>query len=572
MKYLLTYLKKYKAESILAPLFKMLEALFDLTVPLIVAKIIDVGIAGGDTKYILSRFALLLLMAALGLASSFTAQYFAARAAIGTSTGLRHDLLKTIQSFGFPELDRFGASALITRMTADVNQVQNGINMFLRLFLRSPFIVFGAMIMAFTINRSIALVFAAAIPILFVIVFGVMFLTKPQYKKQQQQLDRVTRTARGNLEGVRVIRAFGTEERESKCFENENEELAGIQLKAGRESALMNPLSFIVVNGGIILILWIGAAKVNGGVLLSGNVIALINYLSQILVELVKLANLIVQLSKAVVSSGRIAQILDTKPSMQFKSVTEGSGDTALAFENVSLRYGGASENSLTNISFSAKRGETVGIIGGTGSGKTTLVSLAARFYDATEGRIEFMGADIRDWDKKALRKRVAVVMQRAQLFSGAVRSNLLYGNPNASDEELWAALEAAQAADFVRLKDGMLDAEVEQGGRNFSGGQRQRLCVARAIAAKPDMLILDDSSSALDYATDAAMRRAIKNLPWKPTLLIVSQRTVSIEHADKILVLDDGELAGIGTHEELLSACPVYKEIYDSASGKDGE
>lgn len=550
----------------------MLEAMFDLIVPLIVAKIIDVGIAGGSTRYILSHFALLLAMAVLGLASSFTAQYFAAKAAIGTSTRLRHDLLKSIQSFGFSELDGFGASALITRMTADVNQVQNGINMFLRLFLRSPFIVFGAMIMAFTINRDIALVFAAAIPILFVIVFGIMFITKPQYKKQQQQLDSVTQAARENLDGVRVIRAFGKEQSEIDLFGEKNEQLADIQLKAGREGALMNPLSYIVVNSGIIMILWIGAAKVNGGVLLSGNVIALINYLSQILVELVKLANLIVSLSKAVVSTGRIANILDTKPSMEYKTVTEGSGDTALAFRNASLRYGGAAENSLTDISFEAKKGETVGIIGGTGSGKTSLVNLAARFYDATGGKIEFMGTDIRNWERKALRKRIAVVMQRAQLFSGTVRSNLLYGNPNASDDELWAALEAAQAADFVRQKGGMLDAEVEQGGRNFSGGQRQRLSVARAIAAKPDVLILDDSSSALDYATDAAMRKAINNLSWKPTLLIISQRTAAIENADKILVLDDGELAGIGTHEELLSDCPVYREINDSASGKDGE
>lgn len=572
MKHLLPFFKQYKKESFLAPLFKMLEALFDLIVPLVVAKIINVGITNGDKEYILTHFGILILMALLGLACSFTAQYFAAKAAIGTSTGLRHKLLAHIKTLSFSELDALGASALITRMTADVNQVQNGINMFLRLFLRSPFIVFGAMIMAFTINFRISLVFLGVIVILFIIVFGIMFLTKPQYKRQQQQLDTVTASARGNLEGVRVIRAFGREESETKQFDSENSFLTQLQLKAGRLAAVMNPLNYIVINSGIILILWLGAGKVQSGVLMSGNVIALINYLSQILVELVKLANLIILLSKAVVSCGRIGQVLDTKTSMTFGNITEDEGDNALIFDHAGLKYAGAAESSLSDISFTLKKGGVLGVIGGTGSGKSTLASLAARFYDATEGNVYFMGHNIKDWSEEALRKKAAVVMQRAQLFSGTIRSNLLYGNPNASDEDLWEALAAAQADDFVRQKPGMLDAEVEQGGRNFSGGQRQRLSVARALVSKPELLILDDSSSALDYATDAAMRRAISKLPYKPTLIIISQRTAAIEHADNILVLDDGLLLGMGTHDELLETCKVYREIHQSVLGEEDD
>lgn len=573
MKYLLPFFKKYKKESILAPLFKMLEAMFDLIVPLVIAKIINIGIANGDRAYIIKSFLILIAMAVMGLLSSFTAQYFAAKAAIGTSAGLRHKLVEHIQSLNFAKLDEIGASTLITRMTADVNQVQNGVNMFLRLFLRSPFIVFGAMIMAFSINFKISLIFAAAILVLFVIVFGIMFITKPKYKIQQNRLDTVTETARGNLEGVRVIRAFGKENDETDEFKTQNSLLARMQIIAGNIGALMNPLSYVTVNTAIILILWFGAKYVNSGILLSGNVIALINYLSQILVELVKLANLIVLLSKAVVSCGRIGTVLDTESTMDYGDVTTPDGGYAVRFENVSLKYHEGGENSLTNISFDVKNGETIGIIGGTGSGKTSLVNLIARFYDATDGKITFLGHDIKTWDKGALRSKIAVVMQKTQLFAGTVRSNLLYGNKNASDAELWSALKSAQAEEFVRQKDGGLDAVIEQGGRNLSGGQKQRLSVARALVKNPDILILDDSSSALDYATDLAMRTAIANLPKKPTLFIVSQRTVAIEHADKILVLEDGHLAGCGTHKELLENCGVYKEIYKSAEGKeDGE
>ena len=573
MKYLLPFFKKYKKESILAPLFKMLEAMFDLIVPLVIAKIINIGIANGDRAYIIKSFLILIAMAVMGLLSSFTAQYFAAKAAIGTSAGLRHKLVEHIQSLNFAKLDEIGASTLITRMTADVTQVQNGVNMFLRLFLRSPFIVFGAMIMAFSINFKISLIFAAAILVLFVIVFGIMFITKPKYKIQQNRLDTVTETARGNLEGVRVIRAFGKENDETDEFKTQNSLLARMQITAGNIGALMNPLSYVTVNTAIILILWFGAKYVNSGILLSGNVIALINYLSQILVELVKLANLIVLLSKAVVSCGRIGTVLDTESTMDYGDVTTPDGGYAVRFENVSLKYHEGGENSLTNISFDVKNGETIGIIGGTGSGKTSLVNLIARFYDATDGKITFMGHDIKTWEKGALRSKIAVVMQKTQLFAGTVRSNLLYGNKNASDAELCTALKSAQAEEFVRQKDGGLDAVIEQGGRNLSGGQKQRLSVARALVKNPDILILDDSSSALDYATDLAMRTAIANLQKKPTLFIVSQRTVAIEHADKILVLEDGHLAGCGTHKELLENCGVYKEIYKSAEGKeDGE
>ena len=570
MKYLLPFFKQYKKESILAPLFKMLEALFDLIVPLVVAKIIDKGIMQGDVPYILKSFAILIIMALLGLLSSFTAQYFAAKAAIGTSASLRHKLLKHIQGLSFSELDSLGSSTLITRMTADVNQVQNGINMFLRLFLRSPFIVFGAMIMAFSINFDIALIFAAVIPILFIIVFGIMFITKPKYKKQQHQLDTVTGAARENLEGVRVIRAFGKENDEKTSFDKENSYLSSLQLNAGNIGALMNPLSYIAINAAIILILWFGAVKVNSGTLLSGNVIALINYLSQILVELVKLANLIVLLSKAVVSSSRIGHILDTKSTMQYGNISSGSSKEAVRFENVSLRYNKGGENSLTDISFCADKGNTIGIIGGTGSGKSSLVNLIARFYDASSGNVYFMGHNIKEWQRAALRSKIAVVMQKTQLFAGTVRSNLLYGNPDADDKEMWEALKIAQAEEFVKQKEGGLDAVIEQGGRNLSGGQKQRLSVARAVIAKPDVLILDDSSSALDYATDAAMRRAIANLDNKPTMFIVSQRTAAIENADKILVLEDGRLAGCGTHKELLENCAVYSEIYKSAHTKE--
>lgn len=572
MKYLIPFFKKYRLYSILAPLFKMLEATFDLIVPLVVADIINVGISNHDTRYIVSRFGVMILLAVLGLLSSFTAQYFAAKTAIGTASELRHDLISHIGGLDFASLDTLGASTLITRMTADVNQVQNGLNMFLRLFLRSPFIVFGAMIMAFTINKSVALVFAGVIPVLFIIVFGIMFITNPLYKKQQSELDSVTSSARENLTGVRVVRAFAREDAEREEFYGINGALYRIQNKVGRISALMTPLTYVVVNTGIILILWYGAGKVDSGAILSGDVIALVNYLSQILIELVKLANLIVVLSKAVASMGRISQVLDTKSGMTFGEVESSGGSEAIRLENASLRYPTAGEDSLSGITLSVKKGETVGIIGSTGSGKSTLVSLIARFYDATGGSVFLDGVDIKSWSKKALSDKIAVVMQRPQLMSGTIRSNLLFGKPDATEEEMWEALRIAQAEEFVKKKDGGLDAIVEQGGRNLSGGQKQRLSIARAVIKKPEILILDDSSSALDFATDAALRKALRSLSGNVTLFIVSQRATTLMHSDKIMVLDDGECAGLGTHEELLATSAVYKEIYESTERKAGE
>lgn len=573
MKYLLPFFKKYKKESLLAPLFKMLEATFDLIVPLVVAQIINLGIQTHDAHFVITRFCILLALAVIGLLCSFTAQYFAAKAAIGTATELRHNLLAHIQTLDFAALDGIGTATLITRMTADVNQVQNGLNMFLRLFLRSPFIVFGAMVMAFAIHAQTALVFAAVILVLFCIVFGIMYMTNPLYKKQQKALDGVTTSVKENLAGVRVVRAFGGEEREQQRMESEIGRLQSIQQHVGRISALLNPLTYVVINGGIIFILWFGAKFVDGGTLLSGDVIALVNYLSQILVELLKLANLIVLLSKAVVSMGRIGDVLDMTPDMQFGNITCGSSEhEAVRFENVGLTYPQAAEGALSGVSFTAKKGETIGIIGGTGSGKSTLISLIARFYDATEGTVYLEGEPIQSWQQNALRRKIYVVMQKTQLFSGTIRSNLLYGKKDATDEELWQALTLAQAADFVREKPGGLDAEVEQGGRNLSGGQKQRLSIARALVAQPDILILDDSASALDYATDAALRRALKQLPQKTTVFIISQRTASIRRADTILVLEDGQLAGIGTHDELLQNCSVYREINESTTKKAGE
>ena len=572
MKHLFPYMKKYRFESIIAPLFKMLEAMFDLLVPLVVANIINTGIPTRDGGYILGQCGLLILMALVGLGCSFTAQYFAARAAIGTSTGLRHELMAHIQKLSFTELDTIGVSTLITRMTADVNQVQNGVNMFLRLFLRSPFIVIGAMVMAFTIDWGAASIFVIAIPVLAVIVFGVMKLTSPMYKRVQQKLDAVTSATRENLTGVRVVRAFGREEAEAERFAQANGELNEAQLKVGRIAALMNPMTYVVVNLALIAILYVGADKVNNATLLSGDVVALVNYMSQILVELVKLANLIVLLTRAVTSLGRVGAVLDTETSMHYpeKAAHEESADEAVRFDHVSLTYKGAGDESITDISFCALKGQTIGVIGGTGSGKSTLVSLIPRFYDATRGEIHLMGRPIADWPHDELRDRVAVVMQRAQLFKGTIRSNLLWGDMKATDDELWAALETAQAAEFVREKTGQLDDPVEQGGRNLSGGQKQRLTIARALVSKPDVLILDDSASALDYATDAALRRALRALPDTTTTFIVSQRTSSIRHADQILVMDDGELVGCGTHDELLTTCPVYAEIHESQFRKE--
>lgn len=569
MKHLRPYMKKYRLQSILAPAFKMLEAGFDLTVPLLVARIIDDGIAAGNNQVILQNFALMLLMALLGLACSFTAQFFAAKAAIGSAAGLRRDLLAHIQSLSFTELDTIGTATLITRMTSDINQVQNGINMFLRLFLRSPFIVFGAMILVFTINIQLALVFVAAIAILFVIVFGIMKITNPKYKALQKNLDGVTAATRENLNGVRVIRAFGREELQVQEFSDINETLADSQLKVGRISAMMNPLTYVVVNAAIIGVLWLGAAKVDGGMLLRGDMVAMINYIGQILIELVKLANLVVLLSKAMASLGRVEQILDTQSSMEFNGREVGTdSETILEFQNVSLQYKGAGAESVFGISFKLQRGQTLGIIGGTGSGKTSLVNLIPRFYDATEGEVLLKGVPVGNLREDVLRKTVAVVQQKAQLFAGTIRSNLLWGNENASEEELWQALETAQAAEFVREKG--LDAPVEQSGRNLSGGQKQRLTIARALLCKPEILILDDSASALDYATDAALRSAIRQLPGDMTVVIVSQRTASIRHADHILVLEDGLLAGQGTHDQLLQDCPVYREIYESQFRKE--
>ena len=575
MKHLYPYLRRFRKESILAPLFKMLEATFDLLVPMVVADIIKVGIAGGDTTYIWTRCGLLVLMALIGLLCSFTAQYFAARAAIGTSTGLRHELMAHIQSLSFSELDTLGVSTLITRMTSDVNQVQNGLNMFLRLFLRSPFIVAGAMIAAFTIDTQIALIFLAAIPVLAVIVFGIMRITSPMYKTVQSRLDAVTGATRENLSGVRVVRAFGREDAEEENFVQQNGSLNAMQLKVGRIAALMNPLTYVVVNLGIIGILYFGANKIGRGALLSGDVVALVNYMSQILVELVKLANLVVLLTRAIASTGRVSQVLDTPSTMAFpeKPVSaDAASDVAVAFDHVSLRYQGAGAESLSDVTFTAKKGQTIGVIGGTGSGKTTLVSLIPRFYDATKGQVTLLGQPITAYSKEELNRHVAVVMQKAQLFKGTIRSNLLWGNENATDEELWHALSIAQSEDFVRQKPGKLDDPVEQGGRNLSGGQRQRLTIARALVGHPDILILDDSASALDYATDAALRKALRTLPAETTLFIVSQRTSSLRHADQIIVLDDGHVVGIGKHDTLMQTCEVYREIHESQFRKGSD
>lgn len=566
MKYLKEYLKKYKLEAAVAPLFKMLESCFDLIVPLIVASIIDVGIANDDKGFILTRFGILIFMAVLGLVCSFVAQFFAARAAVGTAAGLRRSLLERIQGFGFTELDRTDASTLITRMTSDVNQVQNGINMFLRLFLRSPFIVFGAAILAFTINSKVALVFIAVIVVLFVIVFGIMLITAPLYKDVQKNLDNVTAVTRESLNGVRVIRAFGREEEQNKKFVKINSALLKAQLYVGKIAALMSPLNYIVINSAIILILWIGSKMVSGGVMLSGDVIALINYINQILIELVKLANLIIILGKSVSCMGRIEQVLDTETEMKFDG-TESGEDSAeiLRFDKVCLKYAGAGAEALSDISFSVKGGETIGIIGGTGSGKTSLINMIPRFYDATGGCVYLKGKPIKTLSESEVRSSVAVVAQKPVLFSGTIKSNLRWGNPDADDKAMWKALETAQAAEFVRNKPNGLDERTEQGGRNFSGGQKQRLTIARALLSEADILILDDSASALDYATDTALRKALKNLPDDKTVIIVSQRAGSVMQADKILVLDDGRIAGTGKHEELLESCEVYREIYDS-------
>lgn len=573
---MLRYLDGYKKEAVLAPLFKMIEALFDLLVPLVMADIINTGIARGDTAYILARCGLLVALGAAGLAFSITAQYFAAKAAVGYATSLRHALFSHIQTLSFSELDTIGASTLITRMTSDVNLVQGGINMFLRLFLRSPFVVFGSVILAFTIDLRVATVFAIAVPLLALVVFALMRLTMPLYKKVQGKLDRVLGLTRENLSGVRVVRAFNKEQSETAQFEAVNAELTGLQLHVGHLSALMNPLTFVIVNLAIVAILQTGAVRVDIGGLQQGDVIALVNYMSQILIELVKLANLIVQVTKALACAGRVRAVLDTPSGMAFPSAEPDAAarasEDAVCFDHVCLTYAGAGGEALSDISFCARRGETVGVIGGTGSGKTSLVNLIPRFYDASSGSVSVFGRPVAEYTKEALRAQIGVVAQKAQLFQGTIRSNLLWGNAQASDQALWEALETAQAADFVRGKPLGLDEPVEQAGRNFSGGQKQRLTIARALVQKPKILILDDSASALDFATDAALRRALAALPGDMTVFIVSQRAASLRHADQILVLDDGALAGCGTHESLLASCAVYQEIYQSQFRKGGE
>ena len=567
---MLTHLNGYKREAVLAPLFKMLEATFDLFVPLVMADIVNVGIAAHDLHYILVRCGILLLLAMVGLACSLTAQYFSAKAAVGYSTSLRHSLFEHIQKLGFTEMDTLGTSTLITRMTSDINQVQSGLNLFLRLFLRSPFVVFGAMIMAFTVNVRAAWIFVVAIPLLSIVVFGVMVITNPLYKTAQTRLDRVLGLTRENLTGVRVVRAFDKEKSEIDRFESANDLLTKMQLHVGHISSLMSPLTYVIINLAIVALLYVGSIEINIGGMASGDVIALVNYMNQILVELVKLANLIVQVSKALACASRVQAVLDTEPGMEFptqlqSAVDADKADDAVRFDHVSLTYAGAGAPSLSDISFTAKRGQTIGVIGGTGSGKSSLISLIPRFYDATEGTVEILGRPVKDYPRETLRGRVNVVMQKAQLFGGTIRSNLLWGSKNASDADLWAALETAQAAEFVKAKPLGLDEPVEQGGRNLSGGQKQRLTIARALVGKPDILILDDSLSALDFATDAALRKALAGLEGETTTFLVSQRVAGIRQADKILVLDNGELAGSGTHDELMKSCEVYREIYFS-------
>ena len=573
MKKLLIYLKEYRKECILAPLFKMLEACFELFVPLVVAAIVDIGIAGGDKAYIVSRAGIMVALGIIGLLCSVTAQYFAAKAAVSFSTKLRHVLFDHIQSLSFTELDTMGTSTLITRMTNDINQVQNGVNLVLRLFLRSPFIVFGAMIMAFTVNVKAALVFVVTIPLLSIVVFGIMLLSMPMFKKVQAALDRVLGKTRENLTGVRVIRAFHREEQETEEFMDMNAQLNVLQRFVGKFSALMNPLTLIIINMAIVVLLYVGGHQVNNGILTQGQVIALVNYMSQILVELVKLANLIISVTKAVACGNRIQQILEVEPSQKDGSESVDATDKTedyIVFDHVSMCYSGSKEPSLEDINLHVKKGQTIGVIGGTGSGKTTLVHLLPRFYDISEGQLTIDGISVNDYKIDALRSQIGIVMQKAVLFTGTIRENLLWGNPGATDEELYEALKTAQALNVVEAKPLGLDEPVEQGGRNFSGGQRQRLTIARALVRKPKILILDDSASALDYATDAALRQAIREMDADTTVFIVSQRTASIHSADQIVVLDDGRTVGIGTHEKLLQTCDVYREIYESQYRKE--
>lgn len=569
MRQIWMYMKNYKKETVLAPLFKMLEACFELCVPLVIASLTDVGIRNDDKGYAVKMGLVLLLLAAVGFGCSVVAQFFSARAAVGVATKLRHNLFKHIESFSFTEIDKVGTSTLITRMTSDVNQVQSGVNMMLRLFLRSPFIVFGAMIMAFTIDVKSALIFVVTIIVLLIVVFDIILFTIPMYKKVQAALDRVLGITRENLTGARVIRAFGMEDDEIEEYDNRTSQLFKLQVGVGRISALMNPVTLFIINGATIILVWTGAIQVNDGRLSQGEVIALVNYMSQILVELVKLANLIVTLTKAVACGNRIEGVFKIQSSLELRDVlcAKASGEYVIEYDNVSIKYEGSSEEAMKDVSFKVKKGETVGVIGGTGAGKSTLIQAIPRFYDVSEGSVKVNGKDVRDYSLQDLRSRIAVVLQKAVLFKGTIKENLLWGKEDATLDEIYEALDKAQAREFVDKKENGIEEMVEQGGRNLSGGQRQRLTIARALIRKPEILILDDSSSALDYATDAKLRQAIKEMSEEndTTVIIVSQRATSIMHADKIIVLDDGEVAGMGTHEELLENNQVYKEIYMS-------
>ncbi len=576
MKKLLVYLRDYKKEVVLAPLFKLLEASFELIVPLVVAAIIDYGIANSDHGYIFKMCGVLVLLAVVGFVSAVTAQYFSAKAAVGFSTEVRHHLFEHIQTLSFNEMDSVGTSTLITRLTSDINQTQSGVNMVLRLFLRSPFIVFGAMIMAFTVNVKGALVFVVTIPLLSIVVFGIMALSVPRFKKVQGGLDRILGRTRENLEGARVIRAFNKEDNEVASFNEENQFLTGMQLVVGRISALMNPITFVIINVATLAVIWVGGKETFNGIITQGEVVALVNYMSQILVELVKLANLIVNVNKSIACGNRIQDIFEIKASIpntddkKMSDVKVDENAPIVEFSHACMRYVGSSEEALSDINFVVEKGQTIGIIGGTGSGKSTLVNMIPRFYDTSSGQVKIQGVDVKDYPIVELRDKIGMVMQKAVMFHGTIADNLRWGNENATDEELWNAVRIAQAEDVVRGKEGELDHMIEQGGRNLSGGQKQRLTIARAIVKNPDILILDDSASALDFATDAALRKALKNMQGTKTIFIVSQRTSSIRFADKIIVMDDGRIVGTGTHDELLDSCETYREIYESQFKKE--
>ncbi|MBE6760247.1 MAG: ABC transporter ATP-binding protein [Ruminococcaceae bacterium] len=570
MKKTLRHLGDYKKETFLGPLFKLTEALLELFVPLVVAAIIDNGVSAGNRNYVFYAGLILGGLAIIGLACSLTAQYYAAKASTGLARKVRHALFEHIQNLSYSQLDEAGIATLITRMTSDVDQVQTGVNLTLRLLLRSPFVVFGAMIMAFTIDTPSAMIFVVIIPLLAAVVFGIMLASIPMYRKVQDSLDRVLGKTRENLSGARVVRAFGLEESETEDFRERNDRLNALQRAVGRVSALMNPMTYVLINGAVIVLVWAGAVRVSGGSMTQGQVVAMYNYMSQILVELIKLANLIINITKSVACANRIGAVLSSPSGQEVLAEGEsGSGDYAVEFRSVALRYPGGGEEALSGISFAVQPGQTVGIIGGTGEGKSSLVNLIPRFYDATSGAVLVGGRDVRTLDPVELRSRIGIVPQKAALFKGTIRENLLWGDADADDRALSEAIAIAQATDIVAAKGG-LEAQVEQNGRNLSGGQRQRLTIARALVRKPDILILDDSSSALDYATDAALRGALRSMEHSPTTFIVSQRTASIQHADLILVLDDGELVGSGTHEQLLNSCPAYREIYDSQFKKE--